>query len=120
MSADLADGPTSTSLGVSIATDDEVVVLDVEGEIDLFSLSILEQCLDAAIEQGTGDIVVDLANVSFLDSSGLNLLLQGLRRLREGGRTLAVRNPVSGVEKVFTITGTLELLQRPRLAGSGG
>ena len=52
-------------------------------------------------------VLVDLTGVTFIDSSGLGVLIGGLRRLRTGGGTLAITGATGQVEQVLTVTGLL-------------
>ncbi len=71
------------------------------GDLDLFSVGALR----AALETVSGTLVVDLGEVEFMDDSGLGQLLQVLRRLREGGGSLVLRDPRDDIRRVFEITG---------------
>jgi anti-anti-sigma factor len=71
---------------------DTAVVVFLQGEFDLSSLTVLDHAVDSALA-GTGDVVVDLSRVTFMDGTSLRRLLQGRRDLWARGRRLAVRAP---------------------------
>ncbi len=81
------------------------VVVHVAGEIDVYSAPALRERLDDEIGGGQHDIVVDLTDVSFMDSTGLGVLVGRLKqiRLNDGSMRLVAAN--DRVLKVFTITG---------------
>ena len=54
-------------------------------------------------------MVVDFSGVTFLDSTGLSVLISGLQRCQEVGGTMRVQSPRPSVGKVFEITGLAEL-----------
>jgi anti-sigma B factor antagonist len=91
---------------------DGVVVCTVIGEIDVASAPRLRQELVrlAAESDGPPRVVVDLAGVDFLDSTGLGVLLGGLKRCRAKGGAMAVSRPEPQVRKVFEITRVAEIL----------
>lgn len=83
-------------------------VLRLSGEIDL---AVADRVLAAGIkclDNGTSDLVVDLSDVSFLDSSGLGALVAIRNHAAESGRTVVVTGLHGTVKKVFEITGLEE------------
>jgi anti-sigma B factor antagonist len=81
-------------------------VIALRGELDVATVPALAEALRAAIARGRTALVIDLLELTFLDSTGLMVLLNGLRRvMRSDGRlVLACTNPT--VLRLFEITGT--------------
>jgi anti-sigma B factor antagonist len=93
------------------------VVVSVEGEIDVYTAPHLRERLIELIDQGYYRIVVDLSRVEFLDSTGLGVLVGGLKRSRghDGDLALVCNHPrimkvfeVTGLNKVFSIADSVE------------
>jgi anti-sigma B factor antagonist len=82
-------------------------VLHAGGEIDVATAPQLRRELHQLVDRGASTIVVDLADVSFVDSSGLGVLVGMLKRVREDGRggELILEHLQESVRKVFDITG---------------
>jgi len=80
-------------------------VLTVSGEVDLATSPDLDAAIIAALDSGAGSIVVDLTEVSFMDSSGLGVIVRGLKRCREADKDLDLVITNERVLKVFGITG---------------
>lgn len=80
-------------------------VITVSGEVDLATSPDLDAAIIAALESGSGSIVVDLTDVSFMDSSGLGVIVRGLKRCREAEKDLDLVITNERVLKVFGITG---------------
>jgi anti-sigma B factor antagonist len=80
-------------------------VLEVQGEVDLYTSPQLREAILRLTEEGENRIVIDLNNVSFIDSSGLGVLVAGLKRARERGGELALVFGEGSVQKVLSITG---------------
>ena len=59
--------------------------------------------------RGVCAITVDLAHLDFIDSTGLAVLVAGLKRLREHGGDMALRSPKPSTLKVFEITGLTQV-----------
>jgi anti-sigma B factor antagonist len=80
-------------------------VLHVGGEVDLFTApKVKEQILDL-LNAGTTNLVVDLEQVTFMDSTGIGVLIGALRRLREREGALALVCPQGPVLRVLEVTG---------------
>jgi anti-sigma B factor antagonist len=74
----------------------------VSGELDLLTVPQLRDALSSMGPQGT-EVVLDFAGVSFVDSSGLGLLLSTARMTDARGGSLVVRAPSSTVRRLFGI-----------------
>src|SRR3954452_9291371 len=91
---------------------DDVVVVVVEGEHDIYTAPTLRERLDEALERG-GGIVVDLTAATFVDSSVLGALLDARRRALESsqGYVVCVGETVEpGVQRILDITGLVPVL----------
>jgi anti-sigma B factor antagonist len=85
-------------------------VVAVRGEIDVATSPRLRTELRALLGRGATEITLDFAGVTFVDSSGLGVLVGALKRLREGAgsddaRSLRIVGTQDAVRKVFEITG---------------
>jgi anti-sigma B factor antagonist len=86
------------------------VVAYVEGELDILTARKLAARINAVIRRSTGDVVLDLRAVEFIDSAGLQLLLNTRRRLLRTSRTLSLicdEGPVKRQIELMRLTGTL-------------
>ena len=76
------------------------------GELDLFTAPRLREAVVDATDAGAEDVVVDLAGVGFIDSSGLGVLVACLKRMRErGGAFAVVAGETSSLHKLLALTG---------------
>lgn len=80
-------------------------VIAVSGEVDLATSPELDVAIIAAIDSGTSSVAIDLTDVSFMDSSGLGVIVRGLKRCREADIDLDLVITNERVLKVFGITG---------------
>lgn len=80
-------------------------IVDVKGEVDLYTAPRLKGLLTDLTAGGRSNIAVDFAGVEFMDSTGLGVLISGLKRCREAGGTLALVAPTESVRRILTITG---------------
>jgi anti-anti-sigma factor len=107
----------------SVAADgDGTAIVYGRGELDAYSARPFAETLERVTDNGDLDrVVVDFSDVSFLDSSGLRVLLGTARRLAErGGKFVLVAKDVR-VVNVVRLTGTMDMLDlRPTLAEALG
>lgn len=77
-------------IDVTTRVEGDDAVLAVHGEIDLTSCGQLREHIDAVDLDTTHNVVVDLTQVGFIDSTGLSVLVGAARRARENGRGFGV------------------------------
>ena len=92
-------------LGLDVEERDGYAVLSVRGEVDVYTAPKFREQLIELVAQGKQRIVVDLDAVDFLDSTGLGVLVGGLKRLRSHDGDLLLVCNQSRIRKVFEITG---------------
>ncbi|HET7799137.1 MAG TPA: anti-sigma factor antagonist [Humibacillus xanthopallidus] len=80
-------------------------VVHLGGEIDVYTAPLVREKLDEQIQAGRTDLVVDLTDVSFLDSTGLGVLVGRLKFARTRGGSMRLVGTDDRVLKVFAITG---------------
>lgn len=90
---------------------DQIALVHLKGEIDLHTCSLLRDALRELIEQGCYRIVINLAEVPYLDSAALGVLVDAVRRVREheGGISLVQTTPF--VRRAFEITRLVKIFQ---------
>src|SRR5919108_1118881 len=95
----------------------EASILTLRGEIDVYTAPRLRQSIVDLVDGGTRQIVVDMEKVDFLDSTGLGVLVGGLKRVkdRDGSMKLIATQDrilkifdITGLSKVFPIFGSLD------------
>ncbi|MBB5871321.1 anti-sigma B factor antagonist [Allocatelliglobosispora scoriae] len=85
-------------------------VLEVGGEIDVYTAPKLRERLVELLEAGTSALVVDLGKVEFLDSTGLGVLVGGLKKSRAAGATFSLVCSRDNLLKIFRITALDQVL----------
>jgi anti-sigma B factor antagonist len=84
---------------------DGIEVVDVEGEIDISTAPRLRELLIDLVSQGSYQLIVNLDQVEFLDSTGLGVLVGGLNRVRAHDGSLDLVCTRERILKIFKITG---------------
>lgn len=85
-------------------------VLVVAGELSLAEAPILERHLSEALATATSTVVVDLAGVEFIDSTGLSVLVRAQQQASERGVEFGVQNPRAQAHRLLSLTGLEERL----------
>jgi len=102
--------------GLQVSWDDPAdgqAELTLVGELDNLSAPVLRQVL-AGIDSGGGhDVTIDMDELRFVDSSGINELVTAWRRSRQQGGTLTVRNATEAVRRLLEMTGVADMLAPP-------
>jgi stage II sporulation protein AA (anti-sigma F factor antagonist) len=92
--------------GTSISTDrrrDGVVVISVVGELDVDSSDELRAVLDPYFAGRPAKVIVDVSQLTFIDSSGLNLLAVAARTVTALGGAFVVAGPSPSITRVFGV-----------------
>lgn len=92
-------------LGLAVVERNGRSVLAVHGEVDVYTAPQFRAQLIALVEAGQRNIVIDLEGVEFLDSTGLGVLVGGLKRARTNHGDLVLVCTQRRILKVLEITG---------------
>jgi anti-sigma B factor antagonist len=80
-------------------------VLTLRGEIDVYTAPRLRQSIVDLVDAGAPHIVIDMTGVDFLDSTGLGVLVEGLKRVHGREGMLSIVATQEKILKIFDITG---------------
>lgn len=93
------------ALEISSEITDEKAIIRIEGEVDVSNASELRDALDTALADGVKEVEADFAEVAYIDSTGIGVLVGAAHRAQESGSVLVVANPQKNVERVFSLLG---------------
>src|SRR5918992_2831631 len=96
---------TAMELGIDVRTVDSHSVVDVKGEIDVYTAPKLREKLIELVSEGSHNVVVNLEGVDFLDSTGLGVLVGALKRVKAHDGSLSLVCTQDKILKIFKITG---------------
>ena len=100
-----------------------MVRLALSGEFDLSSAALVEDVLKDLESEEPDLLVLDLRELTFMDSTGLRVMVSADARARDGSRRLAIVQGPEPVHRVFRITGLddhLEIFESPEAARANG
>lgn len=98
-------GEQQTSFAFETAREGACLVVSVRGEVDLVTAPELERALRTASVPGTSDLIVDLSETSFFDSTGIHALLRAGAHAAPVGVRLSIVAGSSCVRRVLRIAG---------------
>ena len=95
------------SLKMNINFNEELDHWDVDllGEVDIYTENELKDELNIAIEERPKNLVINMQNLDYIDSTGLGILIGVVKRLKQKQGDIYIVNTKPNVRKIFTITG---------------
>jgi anti-sigma B factor antagonist len=84
---------------------DDVTIVSVGGEIDVYTAPKLRDKVTELVGEGHYQLVIDMENVEFLDSTGLGVLVGGLKKVRAHDGSMEIVCNQDRLLKIFRITG---------------
>jgi anti-sigma B factor antagonist len=103
--------PSSTDiLTIEVEQSHDSAVVTLKGELDLSGSPLLREHLVRLTEMGVYSVVMDLSELTFIDSTGLGVFIMDWRRLTVEGGSFVVRGPRPRVRRIFEIAGLAPML----------
>lgn len=91
---------------MEVTFDGNVMTVNLDGEIDHHSAKVMREEIDDAIErQRPMQLVLDFKNVTFMDSSGIGLVIGRFKLMQETGGSVTVENSSNHIRKVMKLSG---------------
>lgn len=89
------------------------LVFRLVGELDEHSAEFVKRKLDAAIcDENFDAVIFDLSRLSFMDSTGIGVIIGRYKLLRKQDKRAYVRNPSPTVDKIFKMSGLYEIITK--------
>ena len=92
-------------LKIDVRHDNTIPVVHINGEIDIYTYPKLTETLNEVIEKGSLQIVINLENVRYIDSTGLGALADGANRVSSQGGHVSIICNKPQVKKIFDVSG---------------
>ena len=104
-------GTEGGAIAVAVQRDAGAAVVTVDGELEFGTAAMLRTTFSDLAQEGCDPVVVDLAALSFIDSTGLSLLVQAKQRFESLGRRFELRSPTHRVVRVIETSGLSEVFE---------
>ena len=85
--------------------DQNVWYITLDGEIDIYNAPELKDKIHKLIEQQQGDLILNCEGLSYIDSTGLGVLISSLKKIKKYGGDMRIVGIRPYIYKIFTITG---------------
>ena len=94
-------------MDLSITSAEKVgkTLVTVVGEVDVSNAGELREAVDSALEAAPAEVSVDLAEVSYIDSTGIGVLVGAATRAQKAGVAFSVAHPQANVKRVLGLLG---------------
>ena len=86
------------------------VVARIQGDLDVYTAPRLREFISDSVSLGDANLVLDLEGVGFLDSTGLSVMVAGLKKTKEAGGDLLIIKPNPQIQRILSITDLVKIL----------
>lgn len=95
------------SIGINLKNDLDVDFweISVDGELDVSTADQFKEYLHKLIDKDIRNIKFDLADLKYIDSTGLGVMIGILKRVKVENKEIYIKSPRDNVKKIFSITG---------------
>lgn len=93
------------ALSITFAHGQDALLIKVAGEVDVSNASELRDAIDAKLPEVAGELVVDISDVPYIDSTGIGVLVGAAHRASDAGASLVVARPQRNVARVLGLLG---------------
>lgn len=101
----------SSELKVQKKLVDENTQIVLSGEIDIYTSQSFKNELNEVIKSCKGDLFIDCKELSYIDSTGLGILVGALKEIRKADSSIYICNLKDNIKKLFLITGLDKLFK---------
>ena len=95
---------------MNVTTEEAATVIELIGDLDFHTARRLREKILELHAQGTKDLVLDMSALDFIDSSGLSVLVAGLKRLKNSDGNLTLRSVPDQTRRVLEVSGLSRVL----------
>ena len=99
------------NLEISILEEETSSTLVLKGEVDVYTAPKLKDVLLSLAEKQQHKVIIDLSSVHYMDSTGLGVLIGGLKASKANNGQLVLKNVTERLDRLFTITGFSQVIE---------
>ena len=90
---------------INVTEKDNHILFELEGSLDIYTSLDLKAALEDHVKAENPDIVIDMSKLTYIDSSGIGILIKALNYVQGLNGKLCVANLKPAIEKVFKVSG---------------
>ena len=101
-------------MDIKFRNDGGGICAELSGELDEYSAEYVRISLDSLLEKhlNGNKLVLDFSGVSFMDSTGIGMLLGRYNKFAKNDISLYIKNPTSYVNRIFEMTGIYQIIPK--------
>ena len=96
---------------INLRTSESVTILDLKGNLTIGAEEVLGEMINEVVKDGQKQLLVNMAEVPFIDSSGIGALIKSFSRVKAEGGKLKLLNPSRTARQLLSITGLLSVFE---------
>lgn len=85
--------------------------ISLSGDVDIYSVGEFREVVEKRISNGTPEIILDFSELSYMDSTGIGVLIELRKQTIETGQKLIILNPRQNIKKIMALTGIDNILE---------
>ncbi len=97
-------------MDIQMKFEDQILVC-LDGDLDLNSVNSFKSRMDEAIGEHRADVSIDCAQLRYIDSTGLGVLVSILKKVKEYGGTIHITKLKPYLHKIFDVTGLTNVFE---------
>jgi anti-sigma B factor antagonist len=83
----------------------------IKGEIDIYSIEKFRDTIEKIIKTQAPEIILDCSELSYMDSTGMGVLIELRNKTKEMGQKIIMMNPRPNIKKLLTLTGVDKIIE---------
>jgi len=83
----------------------------IKGEIDIYSIEKFRETIENQIKTQVPEIILDCSELSYMDSTGMGVLIELRNKTKEMGQKIVMLNPRPNIKKLLTLTGVDKIIE---------
>jgi anti-sigma B factor antagonist len=95
----------SLKINTILDQEDDLWIVDVIGEIDIYTANKLKETLVKILDEHNTSIKINCLELDYIDSTGLGVLIGALKRLKQENKNIIISNAKPNISKLLSITG---------------
>ena len=101
------------AVSVKLESSNHVITAYLEGELDHHSAKLIREEIDAEIQKSMANLLIlDFRDVTFMDSSGIGILLGRYKKLSQSGCAMEIKGAREGIDKIIKMAGLYQITRK--------
>ncbi|URN85324.1 STAS domain-containing protein [Acetobacterium wieringae] len=86
-------------------------MVSIKGEIDIYSIEKFREIIEEKIRTQAPEIILDCSELSYMDSTGMGVLIELRNKTKEMGQKIIMINPRPNIKKLLSLTGVDKIIE---------